>query len=194
MNTELLQSTRQLFVRERLAPEVLPYETELVEQCMEVITEKENELLEQENSSEFDVLSRTLKEMELDRLRYFLKSYLRARLYKIENHHAYYLEEHGALSLQEKEYVRKFAQAVQTHFDDSFLNLLDENTASLENVRESLKAPPKVDSFCFGLVKETVGSVPVDDTSTIEMVEGRIIGFPFVIFRELLLEGKLELL
>lgn len=79
-STEVLQMIEEAWVNEKFAPEILPHKVELVECLLDQISVMERNL---ENLSSKD-FCKSIYQMEVDRVRFLVSSYLRTRLEKIE--------------------------------------------------------------------------------------------------------------
>lgn len=77
---EVIKLMEEAWTNEKFAPEILPHKIEIVECLLGQITSME-ENLESLESTDF---TKSLYQMEVDRLRYLVSSYLRHRLEKIE--------------------------------------------------------------------------------------------------------------
>ena len=73
--------------------------------------------------------------MELERIKYMLKSYLRTRLFKIERYVLYLVEKDQASLLSEGEmaYAWTLYENKKSHFGQSFLNKLQGNLNPFTN-------------------------------------------------------------
>jgi GINS complex subunit 4 len=132
-----LTTLRAALQNEKRAPEILSYETDAVEGLLLLIEEQENSLRELENDQENDdSLIQNLLQLEVDRIRHVVRSYLRARLLKLQSCLAYHLEkESDKLSPAERSFGQTILEAQKEHFEISFLRALPKwNTfAQLKN-------------------------------------------------------------
>lgn len=78
---QLIEIMEEAWINEKFAPEVLPHKYEVVELLLGQIHYFE-ERLEDLDSRDFQ---KNIRQMEIDRMRYLVSSYLRNRLEKIEN-------------------------------------------------------------------------------------------------------------
>uniref|UniRef100_A0A2N9IKN1 DNA replication complex GINS protein SLD5 n=1 Tax=Fagus sylvatica TaxID=28930 RepID=A0A2N9IKN1_FAGSY len=88
------------------------------------------ETIEEYASSGIDPLTVSLYQMDLDRVQYLLRSYLRIRLQKIEkymSHISKSSEVQSRLSEQEKVFARRCADDMERHLEDSVLSKLPDN-------------------------------------------------------------------
>ena len=73
--------------------------------------------------------------LELERVEYILRSYLRTRLFKIEKNYKYILkneEQEKKLSKEELLYCKKYKDLIEKHFSKSFLNFIPTRSKSLD--------------------------------------------------------------
>lgn len=77
---QLIEIMEEAWINEKFAPEVLPHKQDVVELLLGQIQYFE-ERLEDLDSKDFQ---KNIRQMEIDRLRYLVSSYLRNRLEKIE--------------------------------------------------------------------------------------------------------------
>src|SRR5690554_1527143 len=97
----------QAWINEKFAPDILPYKKESVDFLIEKLKKRQEELLEDlEDSSQ--ALIRNLMQMEYERIRFIVTSYLRTRIQKIEKYPQYFLNHlKNRLSKQEIEFAER---------------------------------------------------------------------------------------
>lgn len=78
---ELIETMEEAWINEKFAPEVLPHKYEVVELLLGQIQYFEERVDDLDNKD----FQKNIRQMEIDRLRYLISSYLRKRLEKIEN-------------------------------------------------------------------------------------------------------------
>lgn len=81
-SAEIIEQMQEAWVNEKFAPEILPNKMELVECLLAQINYFEDNREELNN----DQLQKNLRQLEVDRLRFIVSSYLRTRLEKIETY------------------------------------------------------------------------------------------------------------
>ena len=120
LNTEL-PSLIQLLHNEKMAPELLPYQEKLVLTLSKIIGEQERGLQEtfQASREADDRFYANILKMEIERAKYALKSYLRARIVKIERHLLWIVEKDQShlLSAAEMNYAFSLYEARKTHLN-----------------------------------------------------------------------------
>ena len=90
---------KQLLGQEKMAPEILPYQHALVETICKQINMKDREITQkaqrkQQHGDDRQYLN--IMRMEMERVKYLLKAYLRSRIVKIEKHLFYIVEKDQA--------------------------------------------------------------------------------------------------
>lgn len=103
--------------QEKSSPELLPYQPKLIS----YVTKKINEQDKEANAETRDTDHRfflNIHKMELERVKYMLKNYLRTRIFKIEKNLLYIIEKDLALLLSEEEmkYAWELYEARKKHF------------------------------------------------------------------------------
>lgn len=163
----------QAMLNERMAPDILPYQTHLMDQVLTQIQHQQQLLLDSyeygDSNSQAGVISSDFKlllmiiETNIERVAYLVRLYIRTRLAKIDNFTIYYVNEtagetEGAdpsgaplLSGAERSYMHKHFKILTLLYNTSFLNklpnflqLLDDTTGG-----ESMIATPNVDEPVF---------------------------------------------
>ncbi|KAI9853062.1 MAG: GINS complex subunit [Vezdaea acicularis] len=142
-HTRDLHTLTRLWVAERSAPEVLPWDAEMMGRVLEGIR-KQIDLVEAETGNEDPRASFRLIiiQTELERWKYLVRSYLRARLAKIDKHALHYLRQSTfpsasssppLLNPSELAYARTHQSLLQAHYQASFLNAFPEQLRGLED-------------------------------------------------------------
>ncbi|CCI48508.1 hypothetical protein ABG067_005340 [Albugo candida] len=157
-----------LWRNELNAPDMLEYNNDLVAALLEQIKNQQEyidsisdnrECLTEERS-----FTNKLYQMEIDRLRYMLASYLRTRLKKIEKYSQYIIKTPAYLDrLSEKEriYAQQHAALVATHLNNAALSKIPDEHQSLDS--EGMASEPNLDEFVFCQSQGEVGQVRCDD-------------------------------
>ena len=84
----LIQKFRQMWITEKASPELLYYESDVVEEVKAAVDARQEKLNELNRSSEMQFLC-ALLQMELDRINFVLHAYHRCRLKKLEKYATY---------------------------------------------------------------------------------------------------------
>ena len=123
-----------LLHNEKMAPELLPFQFSLVESMLRQVSSKESQIDSQRLNDTDDRFNINIYKMELERVKFIIKSYLRVRLAKIERHLIYIIEKDKSELLSESEKIFAFniLESRKTHFQETFfqkvpreLNLLE---------------------------------------------------------------------
>ncbi|CEP11065.1 hypothetical protein [Parasitella parasitica] len=169
---DTIDSLTKIWMDERNAPEMLPYEHALVEPLILAIeTQAENIMERMENQTE-STFESMLYQTEIERIKYLLKSYLRCRLWKIEKYTLHLLRQPDLkeiLSSQEIGYARRYQELIESHNYDSFLYQLprsqhkqDESTIEIDMV-----VRPNLDAPVFCRVLSHTGHVEINNDSVL---------------------------
>ncbi|KAL1514286.1 hypothetical protein ABEB36_003567 [Hypothenemus hampei] len=159
---QMIEVIEEAWLNEKFAPEILPHKTEIVELLLGQITHME-EQLQQVSSTDF---KKGIHQMELDRLKYLVTSYLRMRLEKIETFFTLILKqeqqrteknEEPYLNPNEFEFAQEYEQSIKDHFESimSFCpNVMD---------TEAQIISPNVNSMIILKSKKNIEGITVDD-------------------------------
>ncbi|KAJ2760257.1 GINS complex subunit [Coemansia nantahalensis] len=183
------------WVNERNAPELLHYEGTAVENLMELVDFQTKQIAAQPA-----VVANILK-MDVDRVKYLVRSYLRARLAKIELHAVHYTRDplyRERMSQNELDYAKGFVALGEKHMRRSFLDQLPPHLRSLDETAGNgmeMVTKPDVDTAVFCRVRSTVGEFQFDPSEDpIVMRRNNIFITRYSIIRSLLEDGKVELI
>ena len=118
-----------------------------------------------------EAFASTLYQMEIDRIKYLLASYLRTRLFKIEQLAAYVLQNQEArerLSAEEVVYAQKYLECVHGHFKACVLDQLPEMFQGLfeQGADTDMIPKPNMNKFVFSRAEREIGSVDMDEART----------------------------
>lgn len=160
---------KRVWRNEKSAPEILAYESLLVERVQEQIALMEENLTAYAESLDDMMLS--IFEMDVNRLMFLLRAYLRIRLSKIEKFALHIMrtaELWDRLSPREQEYAQKFVDILSKHMHDSVLGKLEKAYDSMmkqaaSSEENDMIVEPQLDTFVFCQSKTAVGSFQLDD-------------------------------
>ncbi|KAJ1785777.1 GINS complex subunit, partial [Coemansia sp. RSA 2399] len=153
---DLIMLTRAL-TNERAAPDILEYEGTALENLMELVD------FQLKRISTQPALVANILKMDVDRVKYLVRSYLRTRLYKIEQHARHYTNDpiyRERLSQNELDYANGFVELGDKHIRSSFLDQLPPHLRDMNesNIRGLDMVPkPDLDSAVFCKVRTNVG-------------------------------------
>ncbi|RKP00415.1 hypothetical protein CXG81DRAFT_6226, partial [Caulochytrium protostelioides] len=190
------------WMNERQAPELLPYETDLVDALSSAIEDQTDAIAAMGGDPASDPLRAVLHDQELERLKFMLRAYLRARLAKIEAYTGWLLSPANQLrerlSAAEQRFADGFNRLVNTHYHEAFLSRLPAPLQKLDT-REagmSMLKQPDLAEAVFCRVNTALGDVLLHDgaTGAIRMNPGNIYILQYQSIRALLATGDVSLL
>ena len=190
------------------APEGLGFKRELVERLQEEVHSREDFLENNDFGPEHELL-RTMHLMDLNRVRYVLRAYLRTRLLKIEGN-ALQIVSSGLmdmLSAKEKAHVEEYTNTIGEFFDSSVLANIRKLTHGLNNYDSMLSEQmpqedreekdmipgPDLDEHVFAQALETIEKRVVDGEE-LEMGKGEVYVTRYRTVRDLLHEDRVCLI
>ncbi|XP_023019795.1 DNA replication complex GINS protein Sld5 [Leptinotarsa decemlineata] len=161
---EVIELMEESWSNEKFAPEILPHKFEIVECLLDQITSMEGNI-RRLNSTDF---RKSIHQLEVDRLRFLVSSYLRTRLEKIECYVTFILKEEAKrqekgedmyLSEQEMKFAKDFSRGLEEYFDNvlSFYPGLPAENWSNQIIE------PNNHSFVFLKSKKDIEGVIIDD-------------------------------
>ena len=160
---------KRVWRNEKSAPEILAYEGLLVERVQEQVALMEENLVA--NAENLDDMMLSIFEMDVNRLMFLLRAYLRIRLSKIEKFALHIMrtaELWDRLSFQEQDYAQKFVDVLSKHMHDSVLGKLEKAYDSMmkqaaSSEENDMIVEPNLDTYVFCRSKSAVGSYQLDD-------------------------------
>ena len=107
-----------LLHNEKMAPELLPFQFELVESLLRLVSSREQMIEQKRQVDADDRFNVNVNKMELERVKFVIKSYFRFRLAKIERHLVYLIEKDRSELLSESEKIFAFnlLESRKAHF------------------------------------------------------------------------------
>ncbi|ETL91524.1 hypothetical protein L917_09920 [Phytophthora nicotianae] len=164
---EDVQRMRTLWVNELNAPEILQYDEEMVSEMLEQIRNQQEYVdsvyEDRTQLTEEKSFVNKLYQMEIDRLRYMVSSYLRTRLRKIEKFAIHILQDEvltQRLSVKERNFAHQFVMLFESHVNDLAIGKFSKDNRTL--TADGMVSEPNLDSFVFCQGKEA-GGVQCDD-------------------------------
>ncbi|CAI5469497.1 unnamed protein product [Closterium sp. Yama58-4] len=160
---------RRMWQNEKAAPDILPYETDLVERTKTRLEELE-EVIDALKGDGRKAMERELHMMDVDRTKYLLRAYLRCRIQKIDRFFLHFAGEesyHSRLSEGEQRYCDRQVDLVQAHLDRTALTRLPRRYQSILKQADSSETPdmiptPDLDTFVFCVATRPLPSVQLD--------------------------------
>ncbi|KAH9869416.1 hypothetical protein IAQ61_006622 [Plenodomus lingam] len=173
--THDLQELTRCWVAERVAPEILPWPSELMERVLERIR-RQIEMVEDQTGSmdpktNFKLI---IIQTELERFKFLVRSFLRARIKKIDAHplHIKALHENSIdsvrplLSSAEYQYLESHQSLLSAHYSSSFLGQFPPALRRLDDPSGgvSMIEKPDEDKAVFVRALRDVGDIFVEGT------------------------------
>uniref|UniRef100_A0A4X1U7T5 DNA replication complex GINS protein SLD5 n=1 Tax=Sus scrofa TaxID=9823 RepID=A0A4X1U7T5_PIG len=160
---ELIDRLEQAWMNEKFAPELLENKSEIVECVMEQLDHMEENLRRAKKD-----LKVSIHQMEMERIRFVLSSYLRCRLMKIEKFFPHVLEkektrpegEPSSLSPEEFAFAQEYMVNTENYLKNVALKHMPPNLQKVDLLRAVPK--PDLDSYVFLRVKERQENILVE--------------------------------
>ncbi|KAG8462435.1 hypothetical protein KFE25_012255 [Diacronema lutheri] len=183
----------QAYVNEKCAPHILPYEQQLAGIIVELVGLQEEKMGGELSASD---PRRPYYELELERMRWLLRAYLRTRLLKI-NTHAFTIllspELKSRLTAAEVEYAEGYVTLVEEHVKASVTGRLkagDDNCHVLAPSDLALLLPRQHDGVVFCRIDADAGQVDLGlSAGSAELRRGDIVASSFSDVEPLLLSA-----
>ncbi|CAI9299701.1 unnamed protein product [Lactuca saligna] len=188
---------------EKASPEILQFESSLVQRSREQIQLMEETVEEFMNNGE-DPLTVSLYQMDIDRTMFLLRSYLRIRLQKIEKF-MFHIQKTAQLwtrlSRQEQKFAKRSIEDMKQHLDESVLSKLPDRykshlKQSVISEEDDMVMEPKLDAFVICRSRKFLGGLPVDDSgeeNPLDMYAGDIYALRYKSIKPLVESGQLDL-
>nr|XP_022908501.1 DNA replication complex GINS protein SLD5 [Onthophagus taurus] len=161
---EVIKLMEEAWLNEKFAPEILPNKFDIVE-CLLGQINYMQENLRTLKSTDFQL---SIHQMEVDRLRFLVSSYLRTRLHKIETFVFLILKseqqrieknEDTYLTENEMEFAQSYKESVEQHFEETL-----QNVSGIANDEwKNMPVEPNIHSFVFLKSKVDIEGVIIDD-------------------------------
>lgn len=190
------------------SPELLPHQDDLIARMKEAISDQEARI---EELGPADGIARSLYEMEIERVNFQLRSYLRTRLEKIsrmaiwtaqraEAEAGDEFDESNLLAPAERRFLEKYLALYQEHIDaEAWASLEGEDEELPVDIKkistvQSLLVKPDTSAhvFCKALRACDPFTLP-GGNQVVELKEGDVFLLPYEPIRHLLLEGSVQL-
>ncbi|KAK9838765.1 hypothetical protein WJX74_002924 [Apatococcus lobatus] len=161
---------KQALISEQVCPEILQYQEDLVQRLESQISNQEATIQELNKHAEQDLL-KMIYTVEVQRVKYSLRCYLRARLKKLEQHVMHCLDDPEVkerLSEKEVKYAEDYFLLLGQHISTNVLSAMPQDfkgllrQSSVSDANDTL-ARPNLDTHVFCKVLEDQGNVEVDD-------------------------------
>eukprot|EP00889_Picochlorum_renovo_P003280 jgi/Picre1/30310/NNA_005674.t1 len=206
---------KKALMNEKASPEILPYQHDLLSRLYIRIDQQERIVSSYGSGvSQMDddaammdggisqELVRTMIAVELTRLRYMMRSYLRVRLFKIEKYAMHCVGEshvNARLSSLESAYVQEYVNLTLQHLRSHVTSKLPEAFSAVSKQATAHPHPdmiptPDIGHHVFARVERTIGDVQMyDDGTTEDLVQGDLYIMRYKVIREFLQDGSVQL-
>lgn len=208
-NNPLVSMISKALIEEKQCPEILPYKESLVNQLDELIFSQEESVWEIQATSVTENFFTTIYRLDIERMKYLLKSYLRTRLLKIQKYYLYIVRNDRADLVSEAEFkfltqyfVRKkihfmnsFGERLPTDQHD-FIDAVDGKEEQHRNwpVNPELVTHPDTRKPVFIKITKAVGKLGHQETGVSDNLKmGDVIFIPYDRCKELLESNVAEL-
>ncbi|OCK79188.1 GINS complex, Sld5 component [Lepidopterella palustris CBS 459.81] len=197
--TRDLQELTRAWVAERVAPEILPYPDALMERVLERIR-KQIELVEEQtgNMDPKTNFRLIVIQTELERFKFLVRSFLRARITKIDKHPLHISQNSlSYLSQSESRYLTAHQTLLSSHYQSSFLSQFPTSLHRLDDTTGgiSMVDAPDADTAVFCRALNDVGVVNVEGTDrAFEINRGDCWVVRWSVIRDSVLAGDVELI
>lgn len=203
----------RVWCNERASPELLAPPVELLAEVLELVncqSVRIEAIRESAPSATTAAFVDCLYQMDLERVKFVLKSLLRCRLAKIErgwaafqpvwNPHGRAEEQLARLMPVEREYLDAFAANIVSALGEAVLGRLPPDIASLQDPdmlgATPIALPAPLDSHVICRVRQSIGEVVVDlrERSTTSLEAGDIAVLQYQAVRDFVVSGHIELI
>ncbi|EGV62943.1 hypothetical protein CANTEDRAFT_115944 [Yamadazyma tenuis ATCC 10573] len=187
---DLYTSLSRVMLNERMAPEILPYQKDLLDEVLSRITNQQQLLLDSHEYGDVNIdsgiitsdykLQLMIMETDIERLSYLVRLYLRVRLSKLETFTIHYIRLTGErddtkatlLSDEEQEYLTKYMGLLQSLYNNSILKKIPRELTYLDEVESdiSMVTTPDVDEMVFiKVLRDETITIPLEDEDELQL-------------------------
>jgi GINS complex subunit 4 len=185
--------------REKAAPELLKYNTDVIVNVVELL-EYQQQIYENSAKNAEDYFKMCIIQMDVDRIKYLLSTYLRTRLYKMQQYVFYIVQNDlvDLLSPQECEFIENYYKLKTNNFVKCFTmylptSLTPEFRGNISQEESQMMGhpavPPNMEQFVVVKVREDVGNVGIMN-AVVDLKQNEIRLIPYGLAKELM-ESKL---
>lgn len=200
--TRDLQELTRAWVTERSAPEILPWPDVLMERILERLRGQIELVEEQTGNTDPKANFRLIIiQTELERFKFLVRSFLRARIAKIDAHALHHLTDPSTkarLSPSELQYATAHTSLLHAHYHSSFLSQFPTSLQRMDDTAGgiSMVEGPDVDKAVFvRALKDVEEPVYVEGTDTaFDMRRGDVVVVRWSAVREVVMAGDAELI
>ncbi|CAL7938248.1 unnamed protein product [Xylocopa violacea] len=192
-----LLAIEEAWLNEKFAPEILPHQSDLVDCMLQQITHMEENIKRLEKGD----LRVMIHRMELDRIKFVISSYLRARLEKIEKYTIHILSQEANrsseecyLTTAELQFAKEFLASIETLFKTIALQHMPGTFQAFEVNKLSVK--PNMQAYIFLRVNSRVNGIMVPGSldEEIDLEPGSQHIIPYNAVADLVKSGAVQLI
>ncbi|PVU90634.1 hypothetical protein BB559_001000 [Furculomyces boomerangus] len=184
------------------APEILQYRKAELENLSELLEFQNGRIEELRNSGDYQKsFESMILQTDVERTKYLIRSYLRARIQKIENNLMWYAtvtEASKNLSVYELEYAKGLANATKKYYNNAFLGNMPQSLQAVDGVDLeglSLVTEPNYNSAVFCRILKDVGEYQLTTSGdVIQMEKNNIFITSYKNVSGLIVSGNAQLL
>ncbi|KAK9355351.1 hypothetical protein V1523DRAFT_438683 [Lipomyces doorenjongii] len=197
-----LKSLVRLWISERTCPDILPYAHDLLDTMLDRVREQV-EVIEVNTTSGDAGGGAKLKllfvETEVERVKFLVRGYLRARILKIDKYYMHILNNldmQTRLSQSELRYAKRRGNQLKRYYDLRFLSSLPPSLQRLDDTAGGLQMVemPDLNEVVFIRVLHDVpGEVDLGNDDKIELRTGNIYVLPYKVIRRHIDNGDVQL-
>ncbi|KAL0233292.1 hypothetical protein GEMRC1_012037 [Eukaryota sp. GEM-RC1] len=206
-----LADLQRAWMNEKHAPELLPYQHNLMDVYKQLIEQQEEHLAIEETHTLSDLakLALSLYVFEVDRIRFLLNDYHAIRISKIEKHWLL-LSKQSSLTQNNQQWLNMnyieqtfllgYYELMMSHFKNNFLQYIDDETMqdldlNDETLTVSYVKDIDLNQFVFVKPREDIGEWLVSgDGNTQDLQSGMLYLLNYFYIRSLVLEGRVDLI
>lgn len=204
MNEDIVM-LKEAWRNEKCGPELMTIDEDLIKRVLEQVEAQERNVelaWEAAQAGDGQQIMLRLQQVEIERIRFVLRAYLRTRIKKIEQCSCHYLKDENKSLMTENEaaFASRFSEMQKEHFINSALKDIPEALRSLETQTEEINMVPTPDekAHVFIRVKENIGDYVVDPTNaqdtTIPLEADNVLMISYASIRPLVQQKKVELI
>eukprot|EP00050_Salpingoeca_kvevrii_P019619 m.88345 g.88345 ORF g.88345 m.88345 type:complete len:221 (-) comp8496_c0_seq3:109-771(-) len=197
---EEIEVLKRAWLNEKSSPEPLEYEAHAVQRLKEALETQHQQTTEAAHDSLEDLFNANVYQMEINRLTFLMKCYLRTRLAKIERYAVHIMSTPALrmrLSEEEQLFAARYRMLQEAHFRASCLSSIPEAFQKTDVAAERMVPQPDLETNVFVRCNESVGSVQLADEGeasfTVSLNQGDIYILRYSKISSLLLQNKVSL-
>ena len=196
------------WLNERGTPEIQPWPADAFDAVMDQLQHQQailDSLMTDTSTSEEEHFRLNLVQLDADRAKWLVRSFLRARLVKLEayaSHLASQPSEQVRLSDLELGYVKRYEQLMSEHMQSAVLQYLPEPMRGMDDPAPGgasgapggMVTAPRLDAPVFIYCRDDGGFLTLSEDEKVALLRGSIHVVPYRAVRTLLHQRRVELL